>query len=63
MKGASSDCEVGVEAVVLCVVPAGYRGAVGELWHARLLPPATALFRYHAVATTSYILRGGAEAQ
>ncbi len=55
--------EIGTETAVLCLVPAGYRGDVGEVWLARLLPPATALFGYHVVATTPYIVRGGAEAQ
>jgi hypothetical protein len=55
--------EIGTEATVLCLVPAGYRGDVGEIWLARLLPPASARFAYHVVATTPYIVRGGAEAQ
>jgi hypothetical protein len=55
--------EIGAETAILCLVPAGYRGDVGEVWLARLLPPPTALFGYHVVATTPYIVRGGAEAQ
>jgi hypothetical protein len=55
--------EIGTETAILCLVPAGYRGDVGEVWLARLLPPATALFGYHVVATTPYIVRGGTEAQ
>ena len=55
--------EIGTETAILCLVPAGYRGDLGEVWLARLLPPATALFGYHVVATTPYIVRGGAEAQ
>jgi hypothetical protein len=55
--------EIGTETAIPCLVPAGYRGDLGEVWLARLLPPATALFGYHLVATTPYIVRGGAEAQ
>jgi hypothetical protein len=50
--------EVGSETAILTSVPAGYRGEAGEIWLARLLPPASALFTYHVVATTPYILRG-----
>src|SRR5262249_50718878 len=35
--------EIGTETAILCLVPAGYRGDLGEVWLARLLPPATAL--------------------
>ena len=53
--------EIGTETAMLCLVPAGYRGDIGEIWLARVLPPATALFGYHVVATTPYIVRGGGE--
>jgi hypothetical protein len=55
--------EIATETAIPCLVPAGYRGDVGEVWLARLLPPATALFGYHVVATTPYIVRSGTEAQ
>jgi len=55
--------EIGTETAILCLVPTGYRGDVGEVWLARLLPPATALFGYHVVATTPYIVRGATEDQ
>ena len=54
--------EIGSVAAIHCMVPAGYRGKVGEIWLARLLPPASALFKYHLVVTTPYILQCGSEA-
>ena len=54
--------EIGFEQSTLCLVPAGYRGDVGEIWLARLLPPADEHFSYHVVATTPYIIRGVPEA-
>lgn len=53
--------EIGQERAVRCLVPAGYRGEAGEVWLARLLPPASALFDYHVVSTTPYVIVGGAE--
>jgi hypothetical protein len=55
--------EIGTEAAILCLVPAGYRGDVGEVWLARLLPPPTALFGHQVVVTTPYIVRGREEVQ
>jgi hypothetical protein len=37
--------EIGTETAVLCLVPAGYRGDVGEVWLARLLPPGSRAIR------------------
>ena len=54
--------EIGSETSILSFAQSGYRGQAGEIWLARLLPPASALFKYHVVATTPYILRGGSEA-
>jgi hypothetical protein len=54
--------ELGSEQPTLCLVPAGYRGDVGEIWLARLLPPADERFSYHVVATTPYVIRGVPEA-
>lgn len=53
--------EIGTDTAILCVVPAGYRGDVGEIWLARVLPPASAQFGYHVVVTTPYIVWGGGE--
>jgi hypothetical protein len=36
-------------------------GQSGELWFTRLLPPANALFDYHVVFNTPYILVGVTE--
>jgi hypothetical protein len=54
--------EIGTDHPTLCLVPAGYRGEVGEIWLARLLPPASALFNYHVAVTTPYVIRGFPEA-
>jgi hypothetical protein len=40
----------------LCLVPSGYAGNPGELWFIRQLPPANAMFNYHIVFNTPYIL-------
>ena len=53
--------EIGQERIERCLVPAGYRGEAGELWLARLLPPASTLFDYHVVSTTPYVIAGGLE--
>ena len=54
--------EIGAAEPILCHVPAGYSGKSGEIWLARLLPPAAAQFNYHLVATTPYVIRDGSEA-
>ncbi len=49
--------ELVTNAEFTCHCPSGYRGRVGELWYARLLPPLLPdLARYHVVFTTPYIL-------
>ena len=53
--------EIGQDRIVRCHVPAGWRGEAGEIWLARLLPPASALFDYSIVSTTPYVIRGGSE--
>jgi len=47
---------LGSQETKLCHVPSGYVGQPGELWLVRLLPPANALFDYHIVFNTPYIL-------
>ncbi len=47
---------LGSQETKLCHVPSGYMGQAGELWFVRLLPPANALFDYHIVFNTPYIL-------
>jgi hypothetical protein len=39
-----------------CVCPAGYDGAPGELWLARVLPPTSAACHEHVVVTTPYVI-------
>jgi hypothetical protein len=48
--------DVATDAVHRCIVPAGYLGARGELWYARVLPPPLATDSTHVVFTTPYIL-------
>lgn len=49
--------ELVTNAEFICHCPSGYRGRVGELWYARLLPPLVPdLARYHIAFTTPYIL-------
>jgi hypothetical protein len=52
---------LGSQETRLCSAPSGYRGQPGELWFIRLLPPANALFDYHVVFNTPYILVGVTE--
>jgi hypothetical protein len=44
-----------------CLVPSGWRGGVGELWLARVLPPPASHLTTSVVFTTPYILRGSKE--
>jgi len=44
-----------------CLVPSGWRGGVGELWLARVLPPPASHLTASVVFTTPYILRGSKE--
>ena len=53
--------EIGQESIVRCHVPAGYAGKAGEIWLARLLPPANTVFDYSVVSTTPYVIRDGSE--
>ncbi len=39
-----------------CTCPAGYKGKVGQLWLARLLPPVFECVNYSVVMTTPYVL-------
>lgn len=48
--------------VYRCIVPSGYRGAEGELWYVRLLPPLTEAFAHGVAFTSPYILRGTTDA-
>jgi len=52
---------LGSQEVKLCLSPAGYVGRAGELWFVRVLPPASALFDYHVVFNTPYVLVGVTE--
>jgi hypothetical protein len=52
---------LGSQETRLCLVPSGYVGQSGELWFIRMLPPAIALFDYHIVFNTPYILVGVTE--
>jgi hypothetical protein len=47
---------LGSQETRLCHVPSGYAGQPGELWFIRQLPPANALFKYHIVFNTPYVL-------
>jgi hypothetical protein len=47
--------------VYRCIVPSGYRGAKGELWYVRLLPPLTEAFAHGVAFTSPYVLRGTTE--
>ena len=43
--------------IITCLCPAGYQGShPGELWFARIVPPALGLFDYSLVFTTPYVL-------
>jgi hypothetical protein len=42
--------------VCRAICPSGYDGRAGELWYARVLPPALAGFDVHVVFTTPYVL-------
>ena len=46
---------------VPCIVPSGWRGARGEVWLARVLPPPVGAVEVSAVFTTPYVLRGARE--
>lgn len=46
---------------VPCMVPSGWRGARGEVWLARILPPPVGAVEVSVVFTTPYVLRGASE--
>lgn len=46
---------------VPCIVPSGWRGARGESWLARVLPPPVGAAEVSLVFTTPYVLRGASE--
>lgn len=48
--------------VYRCIVPSGYRGAEGELWYVRLLPPLNEAFAHGVAFTSPYVLRGTTDA-
>jgi hypothetical protein len=48
-------------ASVPCIVPSGWRGARGEFWLARVLPPPLGAAEVSLVFTTPYVLRGASE--
>jgi len=47
---------LGSQETKLCHVASGYVGQAGDLWFVRLLPPASAVFDYHVVFNTPYVL-------
>ena len=46
---------------VPCIAPSGWRGARGEVWLARVLPPPVGAVEVSVVFTTPYVLRGARE--
>jgi len=50
------------DSVYRCIVPSGYRGAEGELWYVRVLPPLVDAASHHVAYTSPYVLRGKTEA-
>lgn len=46
---------------VPCIVPSGWRGARGEVWLARVLPPLVGAVEVSVVFTTPYVVRGASE--
>jgi hypothetical protein len=48
--------EIVTGGVCRAIVPAGYRGQVGELWYVRVLPPPFPGIIEHVVFTTPYVL-------
>lgn len=48
--------ELVTDAVCRVIVPSGYRGLEGELWYARVLPPALPGIAEHVVFTMPYLL-------
>ncbi len=48
--------EIDGEDVKLCHTASGYKGAEGQIWFGRLVPPMNNLVKYHIVFTTPYIM-------
>jgi hypothetical protein len=48
--------EIGGDGVKLCHATSGYRGAEGQIWFGRLVPPMNSLVKYHVFFTTPYIV-------
>jgi hypothetical protein len=47
---------LGSQEMKLCHVPSGSVGRAGDLWFVRLLPPSNAMFDYHIVFNSPYVL-------
>ncbi len=48
--------EIDGEGVTLCHTASGFKGAKGQIWFGRLVPPMNALVKYHVFFTTPYIM-------
>jgi hypothetical protein len=48
--------EIDGEGVKLCHATSGFKGAKGQIWFGRLVPPMNGLVKYHVFFTTPYIL-------
>jgi len=48
--------EVGGEGVKRCHIPSGFKGARGQIWFGRLLPPLDEGIEYHVFFTTPYVM-------
>ncbi|MGA2042525.1 MAG: hypothetical protein ABSG83_04050 [Roseiarcus sp.] len=48
--------EIGGEGVSLCHPTSGFKGAEGEIWFGRMLPPMNHLVKYHIFFTTPYVM-------
>jgi hypothetical protein len=53
--------EIGSQQITRSLITSGYCGEIGEIWLARLLPPADVASDYHIAFTTPYIIRGPSE--
>ena len=48
--------EIDGESLKLCHTTSGYKGAEGQIWFGRVVPPMNDLVNYHVVFTTPYIV-------
>jgi hypothetical protein len=48
--------EIDGEGVKLCHTTSGFKGAKGQIWFGRLLPPMNSLVKYHVFFTTPYVM-------